>query len=166
MTIYCRALWGLAALGVAGAAMIGIADAAGTAKITGIAFVDSSVTGQGSRASLPAAAKIYLPGTKITGTIGCPTTRYRTDGLIVAVIDYEGPPTAGSLQVVRQLPSGQPFADAPYYLDINQGRVLQYLGPIFDNANYTLRLTWGIGQAQNSQAAASFTLARSCPQVR
>ena len=141
------------------------AHAAGTAKITGIAFVDSNVTGQGSRATLPAAAKIYLPGTKITGAVGCPTTPYRTGGLIVAVIDYEGAPTAGSLQIVRQLPSGQQFANAPYYLDINQGRVLQYLGPIFDNANYTLRLTWGLGQAQNSQPAATFTFARNCPHL-
>jgi hypothetical protein len=165
MRLY-RSILRSAAMGLAGAAMIGVADAAGTAKITGIAFVDSNTTGQGSRATLPAGTKIYPPGTKITGTIGCPTTRYRTDGLIVAVIDYEGALTAGSLQVVRQFPSGQEFADAPYYLDINQGRVLQYLGPIFDSANYTLRLTWGLGQAQNSQAAGSFTLARNCPPVR
>jgi hypothetical protein len=165
MSLYRSALQAMAFV-VALAAPLSIAAAAGTAKITGIAFVDNTVTGQGSRATLPAGAKIYPPGTKITGTIGCPTTRYRTDGLIVAVIDYDGAPTAGSLQVVRQLPSGQQFADAPYYLDVNQGRVLQYLGPIFDNANYTLRLTWGLGQVQNSQAAASFTLARSCPQVR
>lgn len=165
MSLYRLVLQAMA-LVVAGVATTGIADAAGTAKITGIAFVDNTVTGQGSRATLPAGAKIYSPGTKITGTIGCPTTRYRTDGLIVAVIDYEGAPTAGSLQVLRLLPTGQEFADAPYYLDINQGRVLQYLGPIFDNANYTLRLTWGLGQAQNSQTAGSFTLARNCPQVR
>jgi hypothetical protein len=166
MSLYHSIVRSAVAISLVGAAMIGVADAAGTAKITGIAFVDSNNTGQGSRASLPAGAKIYPPGTKITGTIGCPTTRYRTDGLIVAVIDFEGAPTAGSLQVLRQLPSGQQFADAPYYLDIDQGRVLQYLGPIFDNANYTLRLTWGLGQAQNSQAAASFTLARNCPQLR
>jgi hypothetical protein len=165
MSLY-RSILRSAAICLAGAAMIGVADAAGTAKIAGIAFVDSNTTGQGSRATLPAGAKIYPPGTKIIGTTGCPTTRYRTDGLIVAVIDYEGAPTAGSLQVLRQLPSGQQFADAPYYLDINQGQVLQYLGPIFDNANYTLRLTWGLGQAQNSQAAGSFTLARNCPQPR
>lgn len=145
---------------------LGTAHAAGTAKIAGIAFVDSLATGRGSHATLPAAAKIYPPGTKITGTAGCPTTRHRPDELVVAVIDYEGAPTAGRLQVVRQLPSGQPFADAPYYLDIDQGRLLQYLGPIFDNAKYTLRLTWGLGEAQNSQAAATFVLARTCPRVR
>jgi hypothetical protein len=144
----------------------GAAHAAGQAKITGIAFVDNTVAERGSRATLPAEAKIYLPGTKITGAIGCPTTRHRADGLIVAVIDYEGAPTAGSLQVVRQLPSGQPSANAPYYLDIKQGRILQYLGPLFENANYTLRLTWNLGQVQTSQAAASFTLARNCPQPR
>ena len=146
--------------------MIGAADAAGTAKIAGIAFVDSSVTGQGSRAQLPAKATIYPSGTRITGTAGCSTNRYHTDGLIVAVIDYDGSPTAGSLQVTRQPANGGTFNDAPYYLDINQGRVLQYLGPIFDNGNYSLHLTWGLGQAKNSQAAASFALARNCPQPR
>lgn len=166
MSLYRSMMRSAVAISFAAAAMIGVADAAGMAKIAGIAFVDSNTTGKGSRASLPAAAKIYAPGTKITGTAGCPTTRYRTDGLIVAVIDYEGAPTAGSLQVLRQLPSGQQFADAPYYLDMNSGRVLQYLGPLFDNANYPLRLTWGLGQAQNSQAAASFTLARHCLQPR
>jgi len=137
--------------------------AAGTAKITGIAFVASSVTGLGSRAQLPANAKIYASGTRITGAEGCPTTRFRTDGLIVAVIDYDGPPTAGSLQVTRHPASGGNFADAPYYLDINAGRTLQYLGPIFDNGSYDLKLTWGLGQAQNEQASAGFALARTCP---
>jgi hypothetical protein len=57
------------------------------------------------------------------------------------VIDYDGAPTAGRLQIARQRASGQQF----------------------DDANYKLRLTWRIGQAQASQASASFTLARSCP---
>src|SRR5271169_3457502 len=63
----------------------GTAPSAATtgATITGFAFVDSSVTGQGSKAKLPAGTKIYPNGARITGTDGCPTTRYQTDGLIV-----------------------------------------------------------------------------------
>ena len=154
------------ALGVIAALASERASAAGSATITGIAFVDSSVTSQGSRAKLPPGAKIYASGMRITGTDGCPTTRYGTDGLIVAVIDYDGPPTAGSLTVVRHPASGGNFTNAPYYLDINPGRTLQYLGPGFENGSYDLKLTWGLGQAQNLSANASFTLARNCPPPR
>src|ERR1700739_2054841 len=62
MSLY-RSILRSAAICLAGAAMIGVAEAAGTAKIAGIAFVDSNTTGQGSRATLPAGAKIYPPGT-------------------------------------------------------------------------------------------------------
>src|SRR5580704_40039 len=68
-------------------------------KLTGFAFVDSSVTGMGGQAKLPAGTKIYPPGSKITGTDGCPTNRYHTDGMIVAVIDYQGRPTAASVNI-------------------------------------------------------------------
>ena len=78
------------------------ASADANASLTGFAFVDGSVTAQGSRAKLPPETKIYPPGSTITGTDGCPTNRYRTDGMIVAVIDYHGRPTAGSLAVTRQ----------------------------------------------------------------
>jgi len=142
------------------------AGAAGTASIAGIAFVDSSITSQGSRAKLPAGAKIYPSGTTVAGTDGCPTTRYMTDGLIVAVIDYDGPPTAGSLTMIRHPATGGNFTNAPYQLDINPGRNLQYLGPTFANGSYELKLIWGIGQAQNPSASASFTLARNCPPPR
>ena len=151
------------ALGVVAALAPEHASAAGSATITGIAFVDSSVTSQGSRAKLPQGAKIYASGTRITGADGCPTTRYGTDGLIVAVIDYDGPPTAGSLTVVRHPATGGNFTNAPYYLDINPGRTLQYLGPRFENGSYDLKLTWGLGQAQNLSVDASFSLARNCP---
>ena len=52
--------------------------------------------GQVQGATAGSVYDIYPPGSKITGTDGCPTTRYHTDGMIVAVIDYQGRPTAGS----------------------------------------------------------------------
>jgi hypothetical protein len=153
----------LVSLGFMFCVMATIAGAATPPTFAGIAFVGSSVTGQGSSAGLPAGTRIYPSGTTITGSEGCPTTRYRTDGLIVAVIDYDGQPTAASLAVVRQPATGGRFQDAPYYLDLNSGRTLQTLGPIFDNGSYAMQLTWGLGQAQNQRAAATFVLARSCP---
>jgi hypothetical protein len=140
-----------------------VADAAAAAKLAGIAFVDSSVTAQGSRAKLPAGAQVYPPASEITGTTGCPTTRYRTDGLIVAVIDYDGPPTAASLAVIRHPASGGRFENAPYQIDLNAGRTLQYLGPIFENGRYEMKLTWGFASAASTATTAEFTLARNCP---
>lgn len=133
-------------------------------RFAGIAFVDSSITGQGSRTKLPAGAKIYPPGSKITGTDGCPTNQYGTDGLIVAVIDYEGRPTAAGLTVTRHPAGGGSFENAPYYLDINAGRTLQFLGPIRENGRYDMRLEAGLGRAGSEQmkASAFFTLARTC----
>jgi hypothetical protein len=136
---------------------------AATAKLAGIAFVDSSVTSEGSRARLPAGARVYPPDSEITGKAGCPTTRYRTDGLIVAVIDYDGPPTAASLTVIRHPASGGRFVNPPYQIDLNAGRTLQYLGPIFANGSYEMKLTWGSASAQSAATAATFTLSRSCP---
>jgi hypothetical protein len=134
--------------------------------ITGFAFVNSSVTSQGSRARLPAGTKIYPPGAKITGTDGCPTTSYRTDGLIVAVIDYQGRPTSGSIAVMRRPAAGGSFENAPYYLDLDSGRTLQFLGPIFDNGSYDVRFAYHYAEGQEKTASASFTLARSCPTAR
>ena len=139
------------------------AEAAAGARLAGIAFVDSSVTGQGSRAQLPAGATIYPPGSEIAGMTGCPTTPYRTDGLIVAVIDYDGPPTAASIAVIRHPASGGRFENAPYHLDLNAGRTLQYLGPIFKNGSYEIHMTWGFAGAQTTAKEADFTLARDCP---
>ena len=137
--------------------------AAAGAKLAGIAFVDSSVTSQGSRAQLPPGAKIYPPGSEIAGTTGCPTTPYRTDGLIVAVIDYNGPPTAAAVAVIRHPASGGRFENAPYHFDLNAGRTLQYLGPIFENGRYEIHMTWGFAGAQSTATEAEFTLARHCP---
>src|SRR5580704_4931279 len=101
--------------------------------LTGIAFVDSSVTGQGEGAKLPGGTKIYPFGSTITGATGCSTNPYHTDGQIVTVIDYNGRATAASLAVTRHPATGGSFADAPYYLDLNPGRTLQNMGPIYDN---------------------------------
>jgi len=133
--------------------------------VIGFAFVDSSVTGQGSRAQLPPDAKLYPSGATVTGSEGCPTTRYRTDGLIVAVIDYEGRPTAGSVTVTRRPATGGSFDNAPYYLDLNSGRTLQYLGPHFDNGVYDVRLEYDLAQGKPKSATASLELSRQCPPV-
>jgi hypothetical protein len=138
------------------------AEAAAGARLAGIAFVDSSVTGQGSRARLPAGAKIYPSKSDITGSEGCPTTPYRTDGLIVAVIDYDGPPTAASVTVIRHPASGGRFENAPYHIDLDAGRTLQYLGPIFENGRYEIHMSWGFAGAQAAATEAEFTLARQC----
>ena len=142
-----------------------MADAArsrGGASLAGFAFVDGTVAGQGARAKLPAGTKIYPPGSQITGTDGCPTTRYRTDGMIVAVIDYQGRPTAGSLTVTRHPARGGRFENAPYYLDLDPGRKLQLLGPIFENGSYDVRLQYDFSQGQGNTVSATFALARSC----
>jgi uncharacterized protein (DUF2141 family) len=139
------------------------ASADANASLTGFAFVDGSVTGQGSRAKLPSETKIYPPGSKIAGTDGCPTTRYHTDGMIVAVIDYQGRPTAGSVAVTRHPASGGQFNNAPYYLDLDQGRTLQFLGPIFENGSYDVRLSYDFSLGQGKTVSATFALARSCP---
>ena len=138
------------------------ASADANASLTGFAFVDGSVTGQGSRAKLPTETKIYPPGSTITGTDGCPTTRYRTDGMIVAVIDYQGRPTAGSLAVTRHPASGGQFNNAPYYLDLDKGRTLQFLGPIFENGSYDVRLKYDFSLGQGKTVSATFALARNC----
>lgn len=130
-------------------------------RIVGIAFVDSSVTGMGSRAHLPPGATIVPAGGRVTGTMGCPTDQYGTTGLIVAVIDYDGRPTAGSLTITAHTAGGT-FARAPYYLDINPGRTLQFLGPVRKNGTYDLKLSWGFGGVNQPDVTAHFTLARSC----
>jgi hypothetical protein len=147
---------------VSSVAGCGSAQNADEGEIVGFAFVDSSVTGQGSRAALPNGTKIFPPGSKITGTEGCPITQYRTDGLIVAVIDYAGRPTAGSV-TVNLVPASQFGQRAPYYLDLNTGRTLQFLGPIFDNGTYEVTLEYFFGQAKTKSTAARFTLDRRCP---
>jgi hypothetical protein len=132
------------------------------ASIAGFAFVDSSVAGQGSGAKLPAGAKIYPSGSQLTGTEGCPTNQYKTDGQPMAVIDYSGRPTAASVTVTRHPAAGGAFTDAPYYLDLNAGRTLQNLGPIFDNGTYEVKFSYNFNQGAQKTLSASFVLARNC----
>ncbi len=133
-----------------------------TASLTGFAFVDSSVASQGAGAKLPAGTKIYPSGSQITGTEGCPTNQYKTDGLPVAVIDYSGRPTAASVTVVRHPATGGTFTNAPYYLDLNTGRTLQNLGPIFDNGTYEVQFSYSFNQGAQRTLSATFVLARNC----
>jgi len=142
------------------------APAADGATVTGFAFLDSSVTGQGSKAKLPAGAKIFPSGSKVTGADGCPTNRYNTDGLMVAVIDYSGRPTSASLTVTRHPASGGSFDNAPYYLDLNPGRTLQFLGPIFENGSYDVKFEWDYSLGAGKKTSATITLARNCPQPK
>jgi hypothetical protein len=130
--------------------------------LTGFAFVDSSVTGMGSQAKLPAATKIYPTGSKITGTEGCPTNRYHTDGMIVAVIDYQGRPTAASVTITEHHARGGDFERAPYYIDLNSGRTLQYLGPIFENGTYDIVFSYNYNMGASKTASAKFALDRTC----
>ncbi len=145
---------------------IAAAPPADGATVTGFAFVDSSVTGQGARAKLPPGAKVFPSGSKVTGTEGCPTTRYQTDGQMVAVIDYNGRPTSASLTVTRHPASGGSFDNAPYYLDLDPGRRLQFLGPIFENGSYDVKFEWDYSLGAGKKTSATITLARSCPQPR
>lgn len=144
--------------------IIKVQDQSGEAsgRLVGFAFVDSSVTSQGSLAKLPPGAKIYPSGSTITGTEGCPTTRYHTDGLIVAVIDYQGRPNEGSVTVIRHPAPGMSFPGAPYYLDLNAGRTLQYLGPIGTNGTYDVKFSYNYSEGQQKSASATLTLARNC----
>jgi hypothetical protein len=144
------------------AALIPRAAFADGGAVTGFAFVDSSVTGMGSQAKLPAGAKIYPPGSKITGTEGCPTNRYHTDGEIVAVIDYQGRPTAANITITEHPVTGGNFQRAPYYIDLNSGRTLQYLGPIFGNGTYDIVFSYSYNLGVGKKSSTTFTLDRSC----
>jgi hypothetical protein len=137
--------------------------AAGGGKIVGFAFVDASVTQQHSNATIPAGTKIYPSGSTLTGTEGCSTTRYNTDGLPIVIIEYSGRPTAGSVAVTRHPASGGNFADAPYYLDLNPGTTVQTLGPYFDNGAYNVVFSYDYNLGAGQKTSASFTLARTCP---
>jgi hypothetical protein len=144
-------------------ALAGAAEAQeGKATIAGIAFVGSDVTGQGTTAKLPEGTKVLPPGVRVTGTEGCPTTQYDSDGLIVAVIDYAGRRTAANI-TVNLVPPPQFGARPPYFFDLDAGRKLQFLGPVADNGTYSLTLEWFVGQGQRRTVTVEFTLDRNCP---
>ena len=125
-----------------------VPESARRARYVGVAFVDSAVTGEGSRAVLPPGTKIYPDGAEITGTEECPTTKYKTDGLPVAVIEYQGRPTSARVNVIRRPESGGAFAEPPYTLNLDPGQKIQMLDRPHD--------VTGKG---------SFTLERDCPSV-
>lgn len=138
------------------------ADDTPNASIAGFAFVDSSVTSQGSRAQLAPGTKIYPAGSRVTGADGCPTNRYHTDGMPVLVFDYQGRPTSGSVTIVEHPARGGEFSRAPYYLDIDPGRRLQNLGPIFDNGTYDVRLDYHYAEGATKTTSATLILDRTC----
>ncbi len=100
---------------------------------------------------------------KITGTDGCPTTRYHNDGMIVAIIDYQGEAMPGRVAVTRHPASGGQFNDAFYYLDLQKGRLLEFLGPIFENDSYDVSVECDFTLSQGKTVSTTFVLARSCP---
>jgi hypothetical protein len=82
----------------------------------------------------------------------------------MVVIDYTGRPTAGSVAITRHPAAGGSFADAPYYLDLNPGRTLQNMGPIFDNGTYDVVFTYDYSTGQGQKTTAKLTLSRTCSQ--
>jgi len=133
------------------------------AKLAGIAFVDSSVTGMGAKAKLPPGATIYPPGSRVTGASGCPTNRYGTDGQMVLVIDYSGRPTAANV-VARRTDAN--VVRPPYYIDLDAGRTLQFLGPEHGNGTYHVTFGYHLEQGREATVGADFTLDRTCPAVQ
>ena len=128
-----------------------------------LAFVDSTVTAQGGRASMPKGLVVFAPGSTVTGTTGCPTTSFGQDGLMVLVLDYAGPPTNASVTTTINSPGAGSFSVAPYYLDLNPGKHLQYLGPRTDNGTYDIVVEYGYARSSGfSKVAARFVLNRKC----
>jgi hypothetical protein len=98
----------------------------------------------------------------VSGTDGCPTNQYHTDGNPVVIIDYTGRPTAGSVTITRHPATGGNFTDAPYYLDLNPGRTLQTMGPIFDNGEYDVVFSYDYSTGQGQKTSAKLVLNRTC----
>ena len=69
----------------------------------------------------------------------------------------------GNLHATRHPASGGQFQNAPYYLDLDSGRTLQFLGPIFENGSYDIRFQYDYSLGQGKALSANFTLARSFP---
>jgi hypothetical protein len=133
--------------------------------LVGFAFVDVKVTAQGSRAKLPTGTRIFPPGSRITGRTACPR-RFAggtpLDGLLVLVLDYSGPPAAGSatLTFTPQGSGRASFPDAPYNFDVDRGRTLQYLGPRTQNGSYKVEIQ--LFGAAPQRLAGKLVLARGC----
>ena len=82
--------------------------------------------------------------------------------MIVAVIDYTGRPTAASVTVRENPDSGGIFLRAPYYMDLDSGRTLQYLGPIFDNGTYDVVFSYNFNLGNEKKVSGTLILERSC----
>ena len=85
---------------------------------------------------------------------------------MVVVIDYNGRPSAASVAVTRHSASGGQFENAPYYLDLDSGRTMQFLGPFFENGTYDVRLEYDFSLGKGESTSASIVLARNCPAPR
>jgi hypothetical protein len=135
------------------------------AKLVGFAFVSANVTSQGSRAKLPRGTKIFPTGSRLTGKTACPRHYGGStplDGLLVVILDYAGPRTAGTATLTFT-PAGSGragFPDAPYQLDVDPGRTLQYLGPRTQNGRYAVDVQL-FGSAPQ-RLAGRIVLARRC----
>ncbi len=81
----------------------------------------------------------------------------------MAVIDYDGRPTSASLTLTEHLASGSMNDRAPYYIDLNPGRTLQFLGPVFDNGSFDMVLEYDYSLGAGQKRTGSFTLSRNCP---
>jgi len=130
--------------------------------LTGFAFVDSSVTGMGSQGKLPAGTKIYPPGSKITGTDGCPTNRYHTDGMIVAVIDYQGRPTAASITDYRTSCAGRKLPARALLHRPEQRAHAAVSRPNFRKRRLRRPLQLQLQHGASKNASAKFALDRTC----
>jgi hypothetical protein len=83
--------------------------------------------------------------------------------MIVAVIDYQGEAMPWKVAVTRHPASGGQYENAPYYLDLQKGRLLQFLGPIFENGSYDVSFEYDFTLGQGKTVSTTFVLARSCP---
>ena len=130
----------------------------------GLAFVDSSVTARGGRGALSSGTTVFPPGATVTGATGCPTSSTGEDGLMVLVMDYNGPPTSAAVTTTISSPeTGIGFSVAPYYLDLNAGRRVQFLGPRHQNGTYDILVEYGYASASGfPKLTARFVLDRSC----
>ena len=143
------------------AAMIPCTASADGGSITGFAFVDSSVTGMGSRAELPAGTKVYPPGSK------SPAPKDAHESVPHRWNDRRshrlpGPSNRRGVTITEHPATGGSFERAPYYIDLDSGRTLQYLGPMFSNGTYDVLFSYSYNLGAAKKSTAELVLARSC----
>jgi len=59
--------------------------------------------------------------------------------------------------------AGTQRARAPYHLNLDTGRKLQFLGPIVENGAYELELAYGLAHQKPLTTSGRFVLDRRCP---